>query len=135
MDMGVEPFLVTSSINAVVAQRLVRRVCRDCRERQEPTIREIDIFRKRGLEVQTITRGKGCPSCGMSGYRGRMAIHEVLVVDDKIKSVINRGGTAAEIREIALQNETIFIIDDGLMKVRDGLTTTEKILRVVALQD
>lgn len=135
MDMGVEPFLVTSSINAVVAQRLVRRVCRDCRERQEPTIREIDIFSKRGLEVQTISRGKGCPSCGMSGYRGRMAIHEVLVVDDKIKSVINRGGTAAEIREIAQQNDTIFLLDDGLMKVRDGLTTTEEILRVVALQD
>jgi len=134
MDMGVEPFLVTSSINAVVAQRLVRKVCRDCREKQEPTIREIEIFQKRGLEVQTITRGKGCPSCGMSGYRGRMAIHEVLVVDDKIKSVINRGGTAAEIREIAQENDTIFLIDDGLMKVRDGFTTTEEILRV-ALQD
>jgi type IV pilus assembly protein PilB len=117
-----------------VAQRLVRKVCRDCREKQEPTIREIDIFQKRGIEVQSITRGKGCPSCGMSGYRGRMAIHEVLVVDDKIKSVINRSGTAAEIREIAQENDTIFLIDDGLMKVRDGFTTTEEILRV-ALQD
>jgi len=134
MDMGVEPFLVTSSINAVVAQRLVRKVCRDCREKQEPTIREIEIFRKRGLEIQTISRGKGCPSCGMSGYRGRMAIHEVLVVDDKIKKVINQGGTAAEIRKIAQENETIFLLDDGLMKVREGLTTTEEILRV-ALQD
>ncbi|QBP40764.1 GspE/PulE family protein [Paenisporosarcina antarctica] len=134
MDMGVEPFLVTSSINAVVAQRLVRRVCRDCSEKQEPTVREIDIFRKRGMDIQAITRGKGCPSCGMTGYRGRMAIHEVLVIDDKIKSVINRGGNAAEIREIAQANDTIFLIDDGLEKVREGKTTTEEILRV-ALQD
>ena len=134
MDMGVEPFLVTSSINAVVAQRLVRRVCRDCAEKQEPTIREIDIFQKRGLDIQIVYRGKGCPSCGMSGYRGRMAIHEVLIIDDKIKNVINRGGTAAEIREIAQDNDTIFLIDDGLMKVREGKTTTEEILRV-ALQD
>ncbi|MDX1807879.1 MAG: GspE/PulE family protein [Paenisporosarcina sp.] len=134
MDMGVEPFLVTSSINAVVAQRLVRRVCRDCSEKQEPTVREIDIFQKRGMDIQSITRGKGCPSCGMTGYRGRMAIHEVLVIDDKIKSVINRGGNAADIREIAQANDTIFLIDDGLEKVREGKTTTEEILRV-ALQD
>jgi type IV pilus assembly protein PilB len=86
------------------------------------------------MDIQTISRGKGCPSCGMTGYRGRMAIHEVLVIDDKIKSVINRGGTAAEIREIALANDTIFLIDDGLAKVREGKTTTEEILRV-ALQD
>ena len=70
----------------------------------------------------------------MTGYRGRMAINEVLVIDDKIKSVINRGGTAAEIREIALANDTIFLIDDGLAKVREGKTTTEEILRV-ALTD
>ncbi len=134
LDMGVEPFLVTSAINAVVAQRLVRRVCRDCAEKQQPTIREIEIFQNHGLEADIITRGKGCPSCGMTGYRGRMAIHEVLVVDDKIKNVINRGGTAAEIREIAQANDTIFLIDDGLIKVKEGSTTTEEILRV-ALQE
>jgi type IV pilus assembly protein PilB len=130
MDMGIEPFLVTASLNAVVAQRLIRRVCRDCREVQPATPREHEIFAKRGLTVDIVARGKGCPRCNMTGYRGRMAIHEVLVVDEDIKTVINRGGTAAEIRDIAVKNNTIFLIDDGLLKVKEGLTTTEEILRV-----
>ncbi|ANU12806.1 Type IV fimbrial assembly, ATPase PilB [Planococcus halocryophilus Or1] len=130
MDMGIEPFLVTASLNAVVAQRLIRRVCRDCREIQPATVREQAIFAKRGISIETIARGTGCPQCNMSGYKGRMAIHEVLVVDEAIKDVINRGGTAAEIREIAIQNKTIFLIDDGLLKVKEGMTTTEEVLRV-----
>lgn len=130
MDMGIEPFLVTASLNAVIAQRLIRRVCRDCRDIQPATVREKEIFARRGLLIETISRGSGCPQCNMSGYKGRMAIHEVLVVDDAIKDVINRGGTAAEIRKIAVANETIFLIDDGLLKVKEGMTTTEEVLRV-----
>ncbi|WP_211653924.1 GspE/PulE family protein [Planococcus alpniumensis] len=130
MDMGIEPFLVTASLNAVVAQRLIRRVCRDCKENQIATVREKAIFAKRGISIDTVSRGKGCPQCNMSGYKGRMAIHEVLVVDDAIKDIINRGGTAAEIREIAVKNKTIFLIDDGLLKVKEGMTTTEEVLRV-----
>ncbi|GKW46807.1 GspE/PulE family protein [Planococcus sp. NCCP-2050] len=133
MDMGVEPFLVTASLNAVVAQRLIRRVCRDCREIQPATMREKEIFEKRGLDIDIIARGRGCSQCNMTGYRGRMAIHEVLVVDEAIKDVINRGGTAAEIREIANKNKTIFLIDDGLMKVKEGMTTTEEVMRVAMI--
>ncbi|WP_192892892.1 GspE/PulE family protein [Planococcus salinus] len=130
MDMGVEPFLVTASLNAVVAQRLIRRVCRDCRQIEPATPREQEIFAKRGIEIDIIARGKGCSQCNMTGYRGRMAIHEVLVVDDEMKDVINRHGTAAEIRNIAVKNDTIFLIDDGLSKVKEGMTTTEEVLRV-----
>lgn len=133
MDMGIEPFLVTASLNAIVAQRLVRRVCRDCKEAQPATIREQEIAAKRGIRLDTVTRGQGCSQCNMTGYRGRMAIHEVLVVDEKIKQVINRGGTAAEIREIAVANKTIFLIDDGLLKVKEGMTTTEEVLRVAMI--
>lgn len=130
MDMGIEPFLVTASLNAVIAQRLIRRVCRDCKEMQPATVREIEIAAKRGIALESIARGKGCPACNMSGYKGRMAIHEVLVVDEDIKDIINRGGSAAEIREIAIKNKTIFLIDDGLLKVKEGMTTTEEVLRV-----
>ncbi|MFP3357744.1 GspE/PulE family protein [Planococcus citreus] len=130
LDMGIEPFLVTASLNAVIAQRLIRRVCRDCKEIQPASVREQEIFARRGLSIDTISRGAGCPQCNMSGYKGRMAIHEVLVVDDAIKDVINRGGTAAEIRKIAVANKTIFLIDDGLLKVKEGMTTTEEVLRV-----
>lgn len=133
IDMGIEPFLVTASLNAVVAQRLIRKVCRDCRETHEVTEREKYIFAKRGLTIETIARGKGCSQCNMTGYRGRMAIHEVLVVNEEIKDIINRNGTAAEIREVAVKNKTIFLIDDGLLKVKEGMTTTEEVLRVAMM--
>lgn len=133
MDMGVEPFLVTASLNAIVAQRLVRKVCRDCREIQPATIREQEIAAKRGVALVSVSRGQGCSQCNMTGYRGRMAIHEVLVVDEPIKQIINRGGTASEIREVAIKNNTIFLIDDGLLKVKEGMTTTEEILRVAMI--
>ncbi|MDN3438197.1 ATPase, T2SS/T4P/T4SS family [Planococcus sp. APC 3900] len=133
MDMGIEPFLVTASLNAVVAQRLIRKVCRDCREIHQATEREKHIFEKRGLSIGTIARGKGCSQCNMTGYRGRMAIHEVLVVNEEIKDIINRNGTAGEIREVAIRNKTIFLIDDGLLKVKEGMTTTEEVLRVAMM--
>lgn len=130
IDMGVEPFLVASSISGIVAQRLVRRVCRDCAESQVPTKREIEIFAKRGLKIEKVTRGRGCSSCNMTGYKGRIAIHEVLVMDDRMKRVIMNGETFSKLRELAMKNKTIFLIDDGLLKVKQGITTTEEVLRV-----
>ena len=94
LDMGVEPFLIASSLSGIVAQRLVRRVCRDCAEKQEPTKREIDIFAKRGMKIDNITRGKGCTSCNMTGYKGRIAIHEILVLNDEMRKVIMNGDAA-----------------------------------------
>ncbi len=131
MDMGVEPFLVASSLNGVVAQRLVRKVCRDCSEIQAPTKRELEIFSKRGITVSEITRGKGCGTCNMTGYKGRIAIHELLVINDELRRVIMNGESLSRLRELAMKNKTIFLLDDGLLKVKQGLTTTEEILRVV----
>ncbi|MCQ6273514.1 Flp pilus assembly complex ATPase component TadA [Bacillus sp. V3B] len=130
VDMGVEPFLVASSLSGVVAQRLVRKVCRDCAEEQAPSNREIEIFIKRGMKVDKITRGRGCSSCNMTGYKGRIAIHEVLVINDDMKRVIMNEDSFTKLRELAIKNKTIFLIDDGLLKVKQGLTTTEEILRV-----
>ncbi|UQD52907.1 type II secretion system protein GspE [Bacillus methanolicus] len=130
LDMGVEPFLVAASINGIVAQRLVRRVCRDCAETQLPTKREIEIFGRRGLKIEKVMRGRGCASCNMTGYKGRIAIHEVLVVDDDMRKVIMNGEPFSKLRELAIKNKTIFLIDDGLLKVKQGITTTEEVLRV-----
>ncbi|PLT30153.1 GspE/PulE family protein [Peribacillus deserti] len=130
MDMGVEPFLLASSLSGIVAQRLVRRVCRDCSKEQIPTKREIEIFAKRGMTIQSINRGKGCSSCNMTGYKGRIAIHEILVLNDEMKRVIMNGEAFTGLRDLAVKNKTIFLIDDGLLKVKQGLTTTEEILRV-----
>ena len=134
LDMGVEPFLVTSSLNAIIAQRLIRRVCRDCGKEMDATNREKEIFAKRGIAVEKVMRGPGCPACNMTGYRGRIAIHEVLVLDDEMREVINNGGSSAQLREIAIRNKTVFLIDDGLLKVKQGITTTEEVLRVALIE-
>jgi len=130
IDMGVEPFLVATALTGVVAQRLVRRVCRDCGEAVEPSEREIEIFAKRGLKIEKVVRGKGCASCNMTGYKGRIAIQEVLVITDDIRRLIMNGEPVSQLRKLAIQNKTIFLIDDGLLKVKQGLTTTEEVLRV-----
>ncbi|UZJ81058.1 GspE/PulE family protein [Fictibacillus sp. KU28468] len=129
-DMGVEPFLVAASLSGIVAQRLVRRVCRDCQKQYKATEREKEIFSKRGMKIEVVTRGKGCGTCNMTGYKGRLAIHEILVVDEHIRQLIMNNRPMLEVREYALKSGTIFLIDDGLLKVKKGLTTTEEILRV-----
>ncbi|REB07170.1 type II/IV secretion system protein [Sporosarcina sp. BI001-red] len=130
LDMGVEPFLVTASLNAVVAQRLIRKVCRDCGKKMPASEREQEIFSKRGMTITDINRGSGCAACNMTGYRGRVAIHEVLLIDDAMRELINSNATPARMREAAVNSGTIFLIDDGLDKVIQGLTTTEEVLRV-----
>ncbi|MEH7010535.1 ATPase, T2SS/T4P/T4SS family [Neobacillus niacini] len=134
VDMGVEPFLIASSLSGIVAQRLVRKVCRDCGEIQEATKREVEIFARRGMKIDKINRGKGCPSCNMTGYKGRIALHEVLVLNDEMRRVIMNDDSIQNLRELAIKNKTIFLIDDGLLKVKQGLTTTEEVLRVAILE-
>jgi type IV pilus assembly protein PilB len=134
LDMGVEPFLLASSLSGIVAQRLVRKVCRDCGEVHEPSKREIEIFAKRGMKIDKITRGKGCSFCNMTGYKGRIALHEVLVINDEMQRVIMNGESFQKLKELARKSKTIFLIDDGLLKVKQGLTTTEEVLRVATLE-
>ena len=134
IDMGVEPFLVATSLSGVISQRLVRKVCRDCAQQVEVTVREQEIFSSRGIVVDKITRGKGCGTCNMTGYRGRIAIHELLMLTNEMKRVIMNGESFSTLRELAIENKTIFLIDDGLLKVKMGLTTTEEILRVAMME-
>ncbi|MFL6561406.1 MAG: GspE/PulE family protein [Bacillus sp. (in: firmicutes)] len=134
IDMGVEPFLLASSLSGIVAQRLVRKVCRDCAETQEPSKREIEIFAKRGMKIDKITRGKGCSSCSMTGYKGRLALHEVLVINDEMSRAMMNGESFQKMKELANKNKTIFLLDDGLLKIKQGLTTTEEVLKVAILE-
>jgi type IV pilus assembly protein PilB len=130
IDMGMEPFLVATSLSGIVAQRLIRKVCRDCAEPHDPTNREIEIFARRGLKIDRIMRGKGCASCNMTGYKGRIAIHEVVTINEDMRRAIMTDDSLAKLRQIAIKNKTIFLLDDGLLKVKQGLTTTEEVLRV-----
>ncbi|WP_409368578.1 GspE/PulE family protein [Lysinibacillus sp. 38-6] len=130
-DMGIEPFLLSSSLVGIMAQRLVRKVCRDCGETYTFTKHELEIMLQNGIEGVTHgRRGRGCPSCNQTGYRGRMAIHEILPIDRTIKEMIlNRSGDSA-IRDYMKQEGYYTLLVDGLLKVVDGQTTTSEVLRV-----
>lgn len=130
MDMGIEPYLVVSSLSGIVAQRLVRRVCRDCRTAREPSQMERDIFKKYNMNVDLLYDGKGCNSCQQQGFRGRLAIHELIVIDDEIRHLLLNHGSLSDVTEYASRQGTTFLVEDGLQKAKDGLTTIEEVLQV-----
>lgn len=132
-DMGIEPFLISSSLVGVMAQRLVRKVCRDCGTEVEPTIREREIFADNGLVVEKVRKGRGCSACGNTGYRGRLAIHELLPVDRELKSLILNRASGDDIRDYMQQSGFNTLLQDGLQKVLQGVTTTEEVLRVATI--
>jgi len=135
VEMGVEPFLVSSSLMAVMAQRLVRRVCQECREPHEPTDEEIaklgmsrDRFRALGGGVTY--RAKGCPACGRAGYRGRTGIYELLVIDDDVRQLILKNVDSGTIKRKAIEKGMLTLLDDGALKVAQGQTTIAEVLSV-----
>ena len=133
VDMGIEPFLVSSSVIAVMAQRLLRRVCAKCRTRIQPTseqLREVGISPAQAATGTVFHAGTGCPDCKQTGYRGRIGIHELLVVDDDIRALIMKNADAATIRRDATSRGMLTLRDDGTRKVLEGLTTIEEVMRV-----
>lgn len=136
IEMGIEPFLCSSSLICVLAQRLARTICPNCKEAYVPPMESI---RKFGLAAYTdseITfyKGRGCDTCKMSGYKGRTGIHELLVMSDRIRSLILQRCSTAEIRQCAIEEGMKTMPDDGLRKVLDGITTIEECLRVVFIE-
>jgi len=132
IDMGIEPFLVTSSANAILAQRLVRRICKTCREPFVPdreSLQSIGITEEM-LDGRTIYRNKGCPDCLQTGHKGREGIFELLVLDDEIKSTILRTSDANAIRKVGVEHGMITLRRDGARKVLEGITTIEEVFRV-----
>ncbi|GAA0361938.1 GspE/PulE family protein [Alkalibacterium iburiense] len=134
-DMGVEPYLVVSSLSGVMAQRLVKRVCKDCEYTRKASPIEKDIFRRRNQTIEEVTSGKGCDRCRHTGYRGRMAIHELIVISDDIKQLMMNQASMQDIRKHVQETGTRFLIDDGLEKVKEGKTTLEEVMRVASLNE
>lgn len=128
-DMGIEPFLISSSLLGVLAQRLVRTLCDECKEVHVPTPEERVLMELEDGDQPTIYRAKGCSSCNYSGYRGRTGIHELIVVDDTVRELIQNGKGERAI-ELAVRSHTPSIREDGIGKVRAGLTTLEEVMRV-----
>jgi len=136
IDMGIEPFLVSSSIIGVLAQRLVRRICPDCRKSYQPhpeQLRELGIkevsFRK--LD-RRFFRGEGCDNCRQTGYRGRIGIHELLVMSEGVKNTILESSDSDTIRKQGLKEKMITLRRDGVNKILHGLTTAEEILSITS---
>ncbi len=135
VDMGVEPFLVASSLTAVMAQRLVRRLCPECREAYRPTAEEL---KEVGLTPEavaragnpTIYRAKGCDVCGGNGYRGRTGIYEMLMVDDDIRQLALKNVDSGSMKKAGVAKGMRTLLDDGARKVLAGETTLAEVLSV-----
>ena len=134
LDMGAEAYLLASTINLVIAQRLVRRICQTCIAEYQPA-EEIkqSLAKQLGIKElkQKFYRGRGCEECGHSGYKGRIGVYEVLRVSSEIQRLIVKQAPTAEIRQLALKQGMTAILQDGVDKIASGITTIEEVLRVV----
>ncbi len=131
MNMGIEPFLVASSVHLIVAQRLVRRICNNCKEPLEipPQALENIGFEKAEIATLRLFKGKGCERCTGTGYRGRLGLFEVMPIDEEMRELILSGASASELREKAEDAGMISLRLSGLQKIRDGATTIEEVMR------
>jgi general secretion pathway protein E/type IV pilus assembly protein PilB len=128
LDMGVEPFLISSSVDGVLAQRLVRSICKNCKEAYEPDPAGLprDLVLEPG---QPLYRGRGCRECRHIGYRGRLGIFELLMMDEELREMVVQRASAGRIQQLALKHGLKLLREDGWLKVRAGLTTPEEVLR------
>jgi type IV pilus assembly protein PilB len=135
LDMKIESYLVASTVNIAIGQRLVRKICEDCKIAKKITVaqaKSLEEFLTNSFmgNYETLYYGKGCEACNNTGFLGRIGLHEVLLVDEKIREAILRRATAAEITCIARKSGMITMVEDGLEKALQGLTTIEEVLRV-----
>jgi len=135
MNMGIEPFLVATSVQLIAAQRLARRICQSCKE-------AVDIapqallnlgFKKDEVGTFTVYKGRGCDKCNNTGYKGRVGLVEVMIIDDDIRELILSGGTAIDIKKKAAESGMISLRRSGLIKIKDGITTIEEVVRETVL--
>ena len=129
VDMGIEPFLVASTLSGVVAQRLVRRICTECATPYQPRPEEVRMLEARGLPLDGLRVGSGCQNCSRTGYRGRVAVQEVLTLDDSLRRMVMEKRADADYRQHAVQGGMRTMFDDGLVKVAHGITTFAEVFR------
>ncbi len=132
-DMGIEPFMISSSLLCVCAQRLLRRVCKSCRQEIDPSPREKEILEKAIGWSGRIYRAnsRGCPQCGSSGYKGRVGIHELMTISEELVEGINKELETSELKRIAQRNGMKTLHQDSMLKVKEGLTTMEEAIATV----
>jgi type IV pilus assembly protein PilB len=135
MNMGIEPFLVATSVNLICAQRLVRRICRECKEKiQMPTQALVDVgFNPEEAASVTLRKGRGCASCNNTGYRGRVGLYEVMEISEEVRELILSGASAMELRRQSIDEGMLSLRQSGLCKIKEGMTTVEEVVRETVL--
>ena len=138
IDMGVKPFLVASSIQAILAQRLIRVICKECKQPStdtDPRVLSALGFRKDEIDGLTLYKGAGCNNCNGSGYRGRQGIFEMLIMDSVIRELAFNRASLSELRKAARASGMKTLLDDGKMKIRNGVTTPEELVRITQVDE
>jgi type IV pilus assembly protein PilB len=130
INIGVEPYLISSALNAVLAQRLVRKICKECRAEFEPSNEMKEFLTLQGFSGQKIFKGKGCDRCRKTGYTGRLGIYEMLVMDDSLRDMVTRNPDVVQFRKLCRERGLVTLREDGFDKVMKGLTTVDEIIRV-----
>lgn len=130
INIGVEPFLVGAALNAVLAQRLVRRICSECMQPQEIPTEMAESLMMHGIQSGMLQHGAGCDACRQTGYAGRLGLYELLVLDDHLRDLIASSPNVTEFRRICCERGMVTLREDGFKKVQDSLTTIEEVMRV-----
>jgi general secretion pathway protein E len=130
IDMGIEPYLLTSSVTAILAQRLVRRICPHCREVYEPTEFEGQLLKEYAHGQRMVYKGKGCPECLNTGYLGRIGVFELLTLTGRIRQMVQQKASSEEIKGEAIKDGMVTLRQDGINRVLAGDTTVSEIVRV-----
>jgi len=131
LDLGIPEYLVAATLEGVLAQRLVRRVCPDCRVEYEPAPETVSLVAGRPIDRVTLLRGAGCSMCRGTGFRGRLGLFELLTVTDDLRDAIAARAPRAQLRTLAVAAGLVPLRSDGWQKVESGLTTVEEVVRVI----
>ncbi len=134
IDMGIEPFNVSSAVNLIVAQRLVRRICKDCKAESQYGPEEIKALAVDPKEFQGVSfyKGSGCDTCGTTGYKGRAGLYEVMSLSPELRRMILRGASTADLQQQAVKEGMLTLRMDGIVKMKRGVTTLEEVVKETA---
>jgi type IV pilus assembly protein PilB len=130
INIGVEPYLISSAVNAILAQRLVRKICQHCRQQIEPTPDMAEFLALQGFKDSLIWKGVGCDACRKTGYKGRLGIYELLIMDDGLRDMVTRNPDVNQLRKLCRERGLVSLREDGFAKAQQGQTTVEEVLRV-----
>ncbi|MBW8001203.1 MAG: type II/IV secretion system protein [Planctomycetes bacterium] len=130
VNIGIDDYLIAASLNGVLAQRLVRKICPDCKQQYKVSENVLKYAQDLGIDKKQLFHGQGCDKCRDSGYIGRIGIYELLVIDDNFRDMINKDHSTANMKRAFLENNGLTLFDDGIEKVKQGITTLDEVLRV-----